>query len=261
MAKTNRPVPSEEGYRVVIAHRGAKAYKPENTIVAFELGVEQGADMLETDLHLSRDTKIPISHDATLERFGRDGELSDLTLEELREVSRRSFEAKGSAKPYESIPTLEEVLDRFGEQIPINLEIKTDASGRAYPGLQRMVFDEVVARGLLGKTLFSSFSDQALGELRGFSEDVRLAVLVDPRAPGGIFERAAAVSAESVNPHFVNASTDLVHEAHQNGLAVYVYTVDNPDKMGELFDRGVDGIFSNAPDVLRGVADAYATKS
>jgi glycerophosphoryl diester phosphodiesterase len=258
VATTKRPVPSEEGYRVVIAHRGAKAYKPENTIAAFELGVAQGADMLETDLHLSRDTKIPISHDATLERFEREGELSDLTLEELREVSRRSFDARGSGEQYEPIPTLEEVLDRFGEQIPINLEIKTDASGRAYPGLQRMVFDEVVERGLLGKTLFSSFSDDALRELRGFSEEVRLAVLVDPRAPEGIFGRAAAVSAEAVNPHFVNASADLVQEAHRIGLAVYVYTVDDPEQMGELFDRGVDGIFSNAPDVLRAVADSFA---
>ncbi|MFP8871834.1 MAG: glycerophosphodiester phosphodiesterase [Myxococcota bacterium] len=71
-----------------------------------------------------------------------------------------------------------------------------------------------------------------------------------------MFERAASVGAESVNPHFINATKNLVDEAHGLGLAVFVYTVDEEDRMRSLFDIGVDGIFSNTPDRLRAVVDS-----
>ena len=103
--------------------------------------------------------------------------------------------------------------------------------------------------------MFSSFSDPVLAELRSFSPYARLALLLDPRFAERIFERAAAVGAEAVNPHFSMLTAELVDEAHSRGLAVYVYTVDDPQQMRSLFDLGVDGIFSNAPDVLREVVD------
>jgi glycerophosphoryl diester phosphodiesterase len=71
-----------------------------------------------------------------------------------------------------------------------------------------------------------------------------------------MFARAASVGAESVNPYFINVNKDLVDEAHDLGLAVFVYTVDEEDRMRSLFDIGVDGIFSNIPDRLRAVVDS-----
>ncbi len=251
----SRPLPSQQGRPLVIAHRGAKAYRPENTLAAYELAIEQHADMIEIDLHLSSDTRIPITHDSTLEHFGKEGEVSGHTLEELRAISHAAHEAKAAGENWEGIPDLDEVLDRFADRIPFNLEIKTDVGHRPYPGLQRMAFDQVVARDIMEPTVFSSFSDAVLAELRGFSPYVRLALLLDPRFTDRAFERAAAVGAEAVNPHFSIANAELVDEAHALGLAVYVYTVDDADQMGELFDIGVDGIFSNAPDVLREVVN------
>ena len=84
---------------------------------------------------------------------------------------------------------------------------------------------------------------------------------MDPRAPEGIFERADVIDAESINPHFVNTNAELVEEAHQKGLAVYVYTVDEPGQMRELFALGVDGIFSNVPDLLREVVASLANQN
>ncbi len=251
-----RPLPSASGRPLVIAHRGAKAYQPENTFAAYSLAVDQGADMLEIDIHLARDQSMPISHDALLERFGREGEISEVSLGELRAISLSAFEARGSDKPYREIPILEEVLDQFGDVIPLNLEIKTATEERPYPGLQKMVLDQVIERGLLEQTLISSFSDDVLGELRDLCPAARLGVLIDPRAPEGIFERADAVEAESINPHFVNADARLVERAHEKGLAVYVYTVDEPERMRGLFGIGVDGIFSNVPDLLREVVES-----
>ncbi|MCP5040795.1 MAG: hypothetical protein GY944_07175 [bacterium] len=254
-----RPLPSQAGRRLVIAHRGAKAYRPENTLAAYELAVEQGADMLEIDLHLSRDARIPITHDASLEHMGREGEqVADHSIDQLRAISHTAYEAASSGGSWQGLPDLAEVLDRFADRIPFNLEIKTDANHQPYPGLQRMALDEVMRRGILEQTLFSSFSDPVLAELRSLSPDARVGVLVDPRAPEGIFERAARVGAEAVNPHFVIADAELVRQAHDRGMAVYVYTVDEPERMGELFAIGVDGIFSNVPDVLREVVEGLS---
>jgi glycerophosphoryl diester phosphodiesterase len=241
---------------LVIAHRGAKAYRPENTLAAYALAVEQRADMIEIDLHLSSDRCIPIRHDAGLEELGEDSEIACLTVPELREISRKFHEASESSAQFEQIPILEEVLDRFGDVLPFNLEIKTRVDGTPYAGLQQMALDQVIARGLLDRTLFSSFSDEVLSELRDRSDAARLGVLVSPRAPDDIFERASAVAAVAINPHFVLAKADLVDEAHDRGLAVYVYTVDDADQMRGLLELGVDGIFSNYPDRLREVVDS-----
>lgn len=251
-----RPLPSQVGRPLVIAHRGAKAYMPENTLAAFALAVEQGADMIETDLHLALDQSVPISHDSSLERFGREGEIAHVTLAELRSIALEAHAASDEAGPHEGIPTLAEMLDAFGSVLPFNLEIKTDTKHRPYPGLQRMALDHVRERGILEQTLFSSFSDEVLAELRALEPSVRLGVLEEAVDPGGIFERAEAVAAESINPHFVNVTKELVDRAHDRGLAVYPYTVDEIDWMRSLYGMGVDGIISNVPDRLREVADS-----
>lgn len=228
---------------LVIAHRGARAYRAENTFDAFELAIEQGADMIETDLHHTRDGAIPLSHAAGLEERGSQAEIADLAWRELR------------ALPGAAIPLLGEVLDRFACEIPFNLEIKTRTTGAPYAGLEDKVLAEVAGRGVLAATLFSSFSDPVLAELRRRAPTARLAALVDPRWPERALERALAVGAEAVNPHFHLATPEFVHSAHQEGLAVFVYTVDDPQHMRELLEIGVDGIFSNCPDRLRAVVN------
>ncbi len=122
--------------------------------------------------------------------------------------------------------------------------------GAPYAGLQQASLDEVRGRGLLEATIFSSFSDEVLAELRELEPEARLATLVHP------LERAIQVGAEAVNPYFTLATPEQVAAAHAAGLAVYVYTVDDPDMMRRLFSIEVDGIFSNCPDILRNVVDS-----
>jgi glycerophosphoryl diester phosphodiesterase len=250
------PTRSRPERPLVIAHRGAKAYRPENTLAAYALAVEQNADMIEIDLHLSCDRSIPIRHDAGLADLGAESEIRQLTLAQLRNIAKEYHESLKNPGVFEQIPILDEVLDHFGDVLPFNLEIKTSRDGIPYPGLEQMVLDQVISRGLLAQTLFSSFSDRVLSELRDRSSDVRLGVLVDPRAPENILERAGAVGAEAINPHHVLAKSELVDSAHSEGLAVFVYTVDEPAQMRSLFEIGVDGIFSNYPDRLREVVDS-----
>jgi glycerophosphoryl diester phosphodiesterase len=235
---------------LVIAHRGASGYLPENTMAAYALAVEQQADMIEIDLHLTRDEAIVISHDAGLAHLHAEGEIAERSLDEMRTLNAGI--SHGRTDP---VPTLDEVLDTFGDRIPFNLEIKQGLGG-GYRGIESAALKAVEERGLLEKTLFSSFYDDVLEELRRLSSSARLGLLVDPRHADRILERARRVSAEAVNPHFVLAGAELILAAHAEGLGVYVYTVDDPQQMRALLEAGVDGIFTNRPDrmhaVLRG---------
>jgi glycerophosphoryl diester phosphodiesterase len=113
------------------------------------------------------------------------------------------------------------------------------------------VLEEVDRRGLLPTTLFSSFYDPLLHALRAASSEARLALLVSRRFPHGWRERARAVGAEAVNPERPLVDRAWVEAAHGEGLAVYVFTVDDPGEMERLLALGVDGLFTNHPDRMR----------
>jgi glycerophosphoryl diester phosphodiesterase len=235
---------------LVIAHRGASAERPENTLAAFELAVEQRADMIETDLHRTCDGAIVIIHDEDLAGLGGRGEVADATLAEVR-----ALDAGGG----EPVPTLEEILDRFGPRIPFNLEIKRGTRGE-YPGLEAAALASVEQRGLLDRTLFSSFYDPVLRRLRELSASARIGFLVSRRFPDRAVERARAVGAEALHPELPLVTRSLVDEAHHAGLAVYVFSVDARADMQRLLDLGVDGLFTNHPDRMRGLLESASPR-
>jgi glycerophosphoryl diester phosphodiesterase len=227
---------------LVIAHRGASGTRPENTFSAYERAVEIGADMIEIDLHLSRDGAIVITHDEDLAGLGGEGKVADTDLATLRGLD---------AGNGQSVPTLDEVLDRFGSRIPFNLELKTRAEGGAYPGLEQATLEKVAALSLLERTLFSCFDDAVLQRIRELRPEARLALLVSPRSAGREVARARALGAEALNPWIGMATPDLVAEARTAGLAVYVFTVDQPADMRRLVGHGVSGLFTNFPERMR----------
>jgi glycerophosphoryl diester phosphodiesterase len=234
---------------LVIAHRGASAYRPENTLAAYALAVEQRADMIEIDLHRTLDGAVVVAHDAELGRIGGEGEIGEATLAELR-----ALDAGGG----ERVPTLDEVLDAFGPRIPFNLELKQGGAG-AYPELPARAVAAARSRGLLERTLFSSFYDPVLEQLRRGAPDARIALLISRRSAVRWVERARALGAEAVNPELPLVDRELVERAHAEGLAVYVFTVDPAEEMRRLLALGVDGLFTNVPDRMRGLLDGVGT--
>jgi len=235
---------------LVIAHRGSSGERPENTLPAFERAIEQSADMIETDLHLSRDGVVVIHHDAELERLGEPGEIRDHTASELAAMNA----APGVAVA-ERMPTLQGLLDGFGERMQFNLELKVGLEDVAYEGLEDIVVSAVEARGLMPRMLFSSFYDPVLARLRERSASARIALLISPRAPIAIFERAARISAEAINPHVRLVTAELVEQAQAAGLCVYPYTANDSAEMARLLDCGVDGIITNHPARLHALLD------
>lgn len=234
---------------LVIAHRGASAYRPENTLPAYALAIEQGADMIEIDLHMTSDSNIVVAHDRDLEHFGTSGSIAESTLAYMKGLD--AGHKKGM--PAE-VPTLEEVLDDYGGQIPFNLEIKWAEHGD-YPGLEAATLEALDSRGLLATTLFSSFRESILRELRRLAPESRIALLIDPLDTednrNRMVERALDLGAEAVNPHYLQVNASVVEAAHAHGLAVYTYTVDEEDQMRRVVEAGVDGIFTNRPDRMR----------
>jgi glycerophosphoryl diester phosphodiesterase len=233
---------------LVIAHRGSSGERPENTLPAFERAVEQAADMIETDLHLSRDGVIVIHHDAELERLGVEGEVRDHLASELAAIN-----AAPGAAVHEKLPSLFDVLDGFGDRMQFNLELKVASDDSHYEGIEDLVLSAVEERGLLARMLFSSFYDPVLKRLRVKSASARIALLISPRAPVAILERAAEVSAEAINPDVRLVTSELVADAHGAGLCVYPYTANDEAEMTRLLDCGVDGIITNHPAMLHGL--------
>ncbi len=233
--------PGRPARPLVIAHRGASAYRPENTPSAYALAIEQGADMIEIDLHRTRDGAIVVTHDAELEGLGGRGEIADASRTEVRALD---------AGDGQRVPLLDEVLDGYGARIAFNLEIKQPRRG-PYPGLERAAWAAVEARALGQAVLFSSFWDPVLERLRAQAPAARIALLLSRHHPRDAVARARALGAEAVNPEAGLVTAALVEEAHAAGLAVYPFTVDDEALMRRFLDWGVDGLFTNVPDRFR----------
>ena len=216
-----------------IAHRGASVDERENTLEAFRLAVRQGADMIETDLHHTRDAEVVLHHDADI----AGAQIAQLTFADLRERA-----------PW--VPTLTEALDAVGAELPLNLELKRRADRSEYAGLEARALDEVRKRGWLERTLFSSFYDPDLARLRELDPQARLGLLISPRSTRLVVERATALRAESVNLELSITTGERVAELRDAGFRVLVFTVDDPEDWRRLRDWGVHGVFTNVPGLL-----------
>ena len=232
MSRPERPL--------VIAHRGASGYRRENTLAAYALAVEQQADMIEIDLHRTRDGASVVIHDERPAGLAA-GEIADATLAEVR-----ALDLGGGSR----IPTFDEVLDAFGQTIAFNVELKRGGHG-LYAGLEAAAVAALERRGLLSRTLFSSFEDAVLARLAEVAPASRRALLLEPKRAERPLERARAVGAEAVNPWRGLATRELVEAAHAEGLAVYVFTVNPEHEMRRLLELGADGLFTDFPDRLR----------
>ena len=220
-----------------IGHRGAMAYRPENTMSSFELAIEQGADMFELDAKLTLDGVVVVMHDNKVNRTtnGR-GRISQMTAAELKELTIRETE---------KIPTLEGVLDRFGDRCEINIELKAKDVG--IPS-----YELVMKKQLVQKVVFSSFDGMELARVKNRDDKARLAFLCEDRKLNMV-SIAERLGAEVLSPKHKLTKPELVKKAHAAGLKVNVWTVNSPKKMQKFIDMGVDGIITNKPDVLNTV--------
>jgi glycerophosphoryl diester phosphodiesterase len=252
----------------VVGHRGASGELPENTLPAFERALSQGAVMLETDVHLSRDGEVVLSHDPQVDRTTEgSGAIEEHTLAELQrlDAGHRFSPDRGVSFPHRGqgiqIPTLREALDRF-PGIRFNIEIKQNS-----PELIDATVRVVAQTRRAETTLLAAAEDDTMSALRARLAETELRPAMGA-AVGDIvgFVRAAAAGeapppepmALQIPPTFAGnplVTAELVAFAHRYDVQIHVWTINEEDEMRELLDLGVDAVMSDFPAVLRKVVD------
>ena len=233
---------------IPFAHRGGASEAPENTLPAFQRAVDLGYRYLETDVHATRDGVLVAFHDDRLDRVtDRTGVIEELTW---REVSEARVDGT------EPIPLLEDVLGSWPE-VRVNIDPKADSS--VEPLIETLRRTDAVERVCIG-----AFSDERIDRLRA-AFDGRLCTGMGPDEMVGLIRafqgeavtfRSAAAQIPPVDPKGRPLATpELVETAHRHGIAVHVWTIDDPDEMRHLLDIGVDGIMTDRPAVLREVLE------
>jgi len=254
----------------VFGHRGAAGLAPENTIPSFALGLTLGADMLELDVHASRDGVVVVFHDPTLDRTTNGtGPLRERSLYELQQLDAGyHFTRDGHDFPYRGhglrIPTLEAVLKDF-PLAHCNIEIK-----QADPPIVTDVLQVIRRLGAQHRVLLAAEHDPIMQQIRPLAGDIatsfsaaEVADFVGRQQAGGLDNYQPSGHALQIPPRFNDIeliTEESIAAAHRCGLEVHAWTINDADEMKRLLGLGVDGIISDLPGLARVVVDAFVKR-
>ncbi len=221
---------------ICFAHRGARGYEPENTLLSFRKAMELHAEWIELDVY-PVEGELVIIHDLRLERTTNGaGFIWKQSLEYLRSLDA----GKG-----EKIPLLPEVFDLLDRNMGINIELKWPGTAELVATfLEERLNAEIIHEEQL---LVSSFIHAELQKFKQLLPSIRIGALTGD-LPLGLATFADTLNAYSVHPTIEFISQDFVDDAHKRGLKVYVYTVNHPEELAWMVELGVDGIFTDYPD-------------
>lgn len=231
---------------LIIAHRGASSYAPENTLSAFKKAVEMGSDGIEFDVQLSKDGHVVIIHDATVNRTSNgNGKVKSLTLKQLKELDFGSWFSKEFKN--ETICTLEEVFNYLKNWNGlINVEIKKE--WLQFNSIENKVVDLIAKFDLRNRIIVSSFSTLSLLKIKRIDKDIQTGILYSSSAKR-LYLFAKLFKVDAIHPWYQNVTKDMIKTAVKNNFKINTYTVDAPSKIKKLADLRVDGIITNVPDV------------
>ncbi|MFF9839948.1 glycerophosphodiester phosphodiesterase [Streptomyces sp. NPDC013740] len=216
---------------LTIGHRGVMGVEPENTLRSFVRAEQAGMDVIELDLHLSKDGALVVMHDAEVDRTtDGTGPIAEKTLSELRELD---------AGDGERVPVFEEVLDAV--RAPLQAEIKDVAAARS-------LTEVLTARDLTRRVEVLSFHDEALAEVRALVPGVRTALVAD-RRQSDVVARALAVDARALVLNIRHLTQDTVERAHAAGLRVIGWVVNTQDDLRLARALGLDGATTDRPEI------------
>jgi len=257
---------------LVIAHRGGRSLGPENTLYTFHRAVELGADVLEIDMHPTRDGNLVVVHDSTVDRTtDGTGPVDGFTLAQLKKLDAayhwspdkgKSFPLRGKGL---SIPSLSEVFQAF-PQTRINIEIK-DPGQTELDTLCRLIYKYDKSQ----KVMIASFDAGALKKFRsacpgvatsaGASEAMLFYALQKMRLESAYSPSAQALQVPQAYGNLQVVTKRFVAAAHARNLKVHVWTINGVDSMKELLQLGVDGIITDYPQRLLEMTTKYEKSS
>jgi glycerophosphoryl diester phosphodiesterase len=239
-----------------IAHRGASAYRPENTMEAFMEAITLGADSIEMDVRQTVDGYLVLSHDETVDRTtDGTGAISALTIKQVKALDA----GRGTR-----IPTLEEVFSHLVQnEVIVNLEIKS-------PGIEIKVVEMVHCLYRRDRVLICSFQPSVLRKVKEADPEMKTGLVVGRAGPikslqwvRGIFPLSTIrkLKVDTLHQHVQLTSPYLITRCRREDIPLYVWVVDKEPEMRRLVRRGIDGICTNRPDVLSKVIQEEETKA
>ncbi|MBX9974554.1 glycerophosphodiester phosphodiesterase family protein [Cytobacillus firmus] len=234
-----------------IAHRGATAYAPENTIAGFDLAVDMKADYIEIDVQRSKDGELVVIHDTSVDRTtDGTGKVGDLTFDYLRSLDAGSW--KGEQFAGEPIPTFEEILDRYHGKVGILIELKAP---ELYPGIEKQVADALKERNLdkpqNEKIIIQSFNFESMKTMDQLLPKVPIGVLTSNRADTTAEAlQGFSAYADWFNPSYGIVTEELVNHVHSLGMQIGSWTVRSQEAADFLFEMEVDAIITDYPDYV-----------
>ncbi|GGH81050.1 glycerophosphoryl diester phosphodiesterase [Pullulanibacillus pueri] len=253
----------KDDHLMVIAHRGASGYAPEHTMAAYELAKKQGADYIEIDLQMTKDGDLIAMHDDTVDRTTNGhGQVKALTLKKIKQLDAGSWfnkanpdQAKASYKGLK-VPTLEEIIRHFGNSVNYYIEMKKP---QEYGKMNQSLLDILKKHHLIGSgekkghVIIESFDADSLKSIHREFPEVETIQLGDASKMSLSTIKNYAVG---VGPDVTTMNRAFIKRAHELGLVVHVWTVNDRETMEELKRWQVDAVFTNYDDQARAMIEA-----
>jgi glycerophosphoryl diester phosphodiesterase len=239
------------GKVLVIGHRGALGYAPENTMSSFKRGLEIGCDLIELDVHMSADERIVVMHDADVSRTtdGR-GHLKDMELAAIKKLDAGvRFDERFRG---ERVPTLDEVLDWARTRVGLVIEIKGDP--QPTEGIETQIIALIKHYGMMDAVMLISFYHEAVRRVKELEPRLATGILYSGQLVDTL-AAAQAARADSVRPHWYYWTAQLVQQVHNAGLTASTWVANDEKVMKHLVEMGIDSIGCDYPDRLCGFLD------
>ncbi len=228
----------------IIAHRGFSGEAPENTMIAFKKAIKSQADFIELDVHRTKDDSLVVIHDESVSRTSSgiaEGDVSQMTFTNLRKINVGCSDIFGDKYKKAKIPTLREVLELAKGKIKVCIEIKVY-------GVEEKVLKTVNELGMNEDVIIFSFYYPVLAKRRQLDERISILYLVNP-ADSLTIDYAKVINTTAIGVGYgTNISTEFLDLAHNYGIEVWKWTVNEEDEMNRLIDIGIDGLITNYPD-------------
>jgi glycerophosphoryl diester phosphodiesterase len=241
---------------IVVAHRGASGYAPENTMAAIKKAITMGVDMIEIDVQLSKDKEVVLMHDLTVDRTTNGkGKVRDLYLEEIKKLDAGKWFS--SEFLGEKVPTLEEVIQAINGQCKLLIEVKRVKSKKLE--IENKIVQLINKYNAYNWCIVQSFETQVIKNIQELDKSIEchklvtmnisvLPLHIDSRIKTGTIYKYKTV--QSINPYFKMLNKRKVNKIHSRGQKIITWTVNEPEDMKRMIEMGVDGIITNYPDRL-----------
>ncbi|MGX9292228.1 glycerophosphodiester phosphodiesterase [Bacillus sp. A015] len=229
----------------IIAHRGSSSAAPENTIAAFDLAVQQGADYIELDVQLTLDQHVAVIHDDTIDRTtDGSGLVKSYTLDQLKKLDAGSWFDERFAN--ERIPTLQEILERYSQRIGILIEIKHP---KRQIGIEKTVVDIINRFTYSRHIIVQSFDETALQRIKADAPSLRTAFIIKPSIFKMTKRNLAVYSsfADCLNMKKTMINRWWIDRIHSFGMDVFIWTVKDQKTADRIKKYPIDGVVTDHP--------------